>query len=115
MIMLSKRLIDIREARNFTIEEVALSIGISRKTLGRYENGKSMPRLELLVDLADFYSVSIDYLLGKTDVADINDSLKGLNIVSDYEMSLIRKMREMSSDNRVRCEERIQALSESIR
>jgi transcriptional regulator with XRE-family HTH domain len=40
---------------------------ITQQTLGRYENGDRLPNAEILCDLADYYNVSVDYLLGRAD------------------------------------------------
>ena len=45
--------------------KVAKLIGISRFTLMKYENGDMMPSAQTLIDLADFYQVSVDYILGR--------------------------------------------------
>ena len=45
--------------------KVAKLIGISRFTLMKYENGEMMPSAQMLIDLADFYHVSVDYILGR--------------------------------------------------
>ena len=57
----------IRKARNntgFTQKEVEKETGIKQSTLTKYEHGKLEPDLEKLGILADFYGVSVDWLLG---------------------------------------------------
>lgn len=49
------------------LQDVADCIGISRATLGFYENGERRPDVEILMKLANHYHVSCDYLLGFTD------------------------------------------------
>lgn len=60
--MLGKRLVLLRGDR--TQEDVAQALGISR---GRYAPGRSRPGGVLLAELADYYGVSVDYILGRTD------------------------------------------------
>ncbi|MFD9627702.1 helix-turn-helix domain-containing protein [Peribacillus muralis] len=55
-----------------TQEEVALKIGVSRARYSHYENGRSEPDMEILQKMADHYSVSTDYLLGRTDIPNDN-------------------------------------------
>ncbi|WP_034757852.1 helix-turn-helix domain-containing protein [Rossellomorea vietnamensis] len=69
--MLTKRLKNLRGKT--TQEEVAGRIGISRARYSHYENGRSEPDTEILNKLADYYDVSVDYLLGRTD--DPNETL----------------------------------------
>lgn len=47
--------------------EVAEKLGISRGQLANYEQGSRQPDYDMLEQLADFYSVTTDYLLGRTD------------------------------------------------
>lgn len=57
----------IKKARNetgFTQEEVSKETKITRSTIGKYETGDLEPDLEKLGILADFYEVSVDWLLG---------------------------------------------------
>ena len=57
----------IKKARNdtvFTQKEVEKETGIKQSTLTKYENGRLEPDLEKLGILADFYGVSVDWLLG---------------------------------------------------
>ena len=53
-----------REGKNLTQKEVAASIGVSSVTYLRYEKAQREPSLELLAELALFFDVSTDYLLG---------------------------------------------------
>ena len=53
-----------RENTGFTQREVAKETGITQSVLARYETGKLEPSLETLGILADFYGVSVDWLLG---------------------------------------------------
>ena len=53
-----------RENTGFTQIEIAKETQIPRSTLANYEVGRTQPDLETLAILADFYGVSIDWLLG---------------------------------------------------
>jgi HTH-type transcriptional regulator, competence development regulator len=63
--MLGTRLKELRGKRSQ--EEVAERIGISRARYSHYENNRSQPDNELLNKLADYYHVTVDYLLGRTN------------------------------------------------
>ncbi|RDV81696.1 XRE family transcriptional regulator [Ammonifex thiophilus] len=67
--MLKERLKNLRKQKGLLQKEVAASIGVPRSTYASWESpaNKSLPETEHLVKLADFFGVSIDYLLGKTD------------------------------------------------
>ena len=53
-----------RENTGFTQREVELETGIKQPTIAGYEIGRTQPDLENLGILADFYQVSVDWLLG---------------------------------------------------
>lgn len=65
---LGQRLRGLREDRGWTQTEVADRVGVSSVTVNRYESGERNPGFEMLIALADLFRVSIDYLLGRTDV-----------------------------------------------
>ena len=58
------RIKNARAKTGFTQREVAKETGIPLSTIAKYETAKLQPDLEKLVILADFYGVSIDWLLG---------------------------------------------------
>lgn len=60
----SQKLKKAREITGFTQEETSLETGIPRSTLANYEAGRTEPDIENLGILADFYGVSIDWLIG---------------------------------------------------
>ena len=63
-----QRLKDLRGQHQMTQQELADRSHIARSTLGMYEKDRRHPDFEALDQLADFFDVSLDYLLGKTDV-----------------------------------------------
>jgi transcriptional regulator with XRE-family HTH domain len=57
----------LREKRGLTQEDLAAKIGISRASLSHYEKNRRDPDYTTLTKLADYFRVSVDYLLGRTD------------------------------------------------
>ncbi len=64
---LSSRLIQCRKDRNLTQREVAIYCDITEKAYQNYELMQREPKLEILIRIAKFYKVSIDYLVGLSD------------------------------------------------
>lgn len=62
-----KRLKELRKEHGYTIEQFADMVGISKSTLGYYENDKRMPDIEILARIANVLNVSADYLIGRTN------------------------------------------------
>lgn len=62
----------LREDHDFRQCDLASVLHVSQNTYSQYENGVIELTAERLVKLADFYNVSIDYLLGRTDNPEVN-------------------------------------------
>ncbi len=67
-----KRIRDLREDRDMTQQQIADILSCSQRVYSNYERGEVSINAETLVKLADFYDVSIDYLLNRTDKRDTN-------------------------------------------
>lgn len=59
---------NLRTDGGYTQKQIAAYLGISQNTYSQYEIGVLSYPVDALVKLADFYNVSVDYLLGRTDV-----------------------------------------------
>lgn len=61
-----------RQESGITQQQVADALNIHKQAWQRYESGKVVPAVTLIIHLADFFNVSIDYLVGRTDNPAIN-------------------------------------------
>lgn len=66
--MLNQRLELLRKEKHLTKKQVADFLKIDQSTYGKYELNKREPDFDTLQKLADFYDVSVDFLLGRTDI-----------------------------------------------
>lgn len=66
------RLKELRRSRGYTQISLQMQTGIEQALLSKFENGERVPPTETLVRLAEFYNVSIDYILCRTDKAEVN-------------------------------------------
>jgi Predicted transcriptional regulators len=62
-----KRVKDLREDHDLKQKELAEILGISQRAYSHYESGTRKIPLDVLVELADYYHCSTDYLLGRTN------------------------------------------------
>lgn len=62
--MLGKQLKMLREIKGKSQQEVCAALNIEQSTLANYENDKRIPKLEILIKLAEYYNISVDCLLG---------------------------------------------------
>lgn len=65
--ILSDRLKALRKEKGYTQGQVAIYCDITEKAYQNYELMTREPKIEILIRIADFYNVSLDYLLGRTD------------------------------------------------
>lgn len=61
------RIKELREDKDLRQSDLAKFTGIDQRTISNYETGKSRPDSYALIKLADFFQVSIDYLVGRTN------------------------------------------------
>lgn len=66
------RLKELRKNRGYTQISVQMKTGIEQALLSKFENEERIPPTETLVRLAEFYNVSIDYILCRTDKPEVN-------------------------------------------
>ena len=66
--MVFKNLRAIREDKDLRQSDVAKILNVSQNTYSQYETGVIALTAEVLIKLADYYCVSIDYLLDRTDI-----------------------------------------------
>ena len=69
---MGERLRLLRRSKGLTQIGLQMKIGVEQALLSKYERGERIPPTETLVKLADFYEVSVDYLLCRTDNPAIN-------------------------------------------
>lgn len=70
--ILSKRLRQCRKEKRLSQLEVAILCDITEKTYQNYELMTREPKLEILIRIANNFDVSLDYLVGRTDVKQVN-------------------------------------------
>jgi transcriptional regulator with XRE-family HTH domain len=68
------RLIELRKEKGLKQNDVAIALGISRPAYSRWEEKTNKPSYPQLIALADFFDVSLDYLLGRSSKRDISQS-----------------------------------------
>lgn len=69
----NKRIRDLREDNDLTQEDLASQLGISKRTLLRYEFGVSEPTISVLISLSLLFNVSVDYIIGTKDTTEIDE------------------------------------------
>ena len=70
---LANRLKELRRLSNLTQRQTSLKLGVTERSYQRFESGENKPSLSNLIELANIFNVSLDFLVGRE--GDFNDSL----------------------------------------
>lgn len=101
-----RSLLSQKEADGINLTAVADELGITRQSLAQYRDGNNIPDIVILGRMADYFNVSTDYLLGRTEIKtpDLNEqSVCQLTGLSDEAVKYLRELNETEGDeaNRV--------------
>ena len=66
--MFGQRILDLRQAARLSQRELSEALHIGQTTISEWERGNKMPGVDTLVQIADYFRVSTDYLLGRTEI-----------------------------------------------
>ena len=91
-----KNLLQLRRHAGLTQQALADHFHLSQQTIYKYERGHAEPDIETLKRFADFFGVSVDYLIGKEDAT--NDA--PIDFTLD-EKELVTKVRKLTPDVRI--------------
>ena len=91
-----ERIKELRKEKSITMKRLGEIIGVSEGAVSQYENGKRQPDYDTLKKIADFFDVSTDYLLGRTDnpQQNIDQQLEGI------EFALYGEIKELTDDEK---------------
>lgn len=75
--MIGKKIKELREIKQITQEELAKYLGVAPQTVYKYEKEINEPDLKTTSKIAEYFNVTTDYLLGRTDSTDmLNESIQ---------------------------------------
>lgn len=95
--MLSQRLKQLRDVKKITQKNLARALSVGLSTVAMWETGDRHPDHEMLVKIADFFGVSVDYLLGRdyTEVQ-VDISPEHVKSMADAELLINEVMRSLN-------------------
>lgn len=91
---------ELRVKGGYAQADIAKYLNVTQQAYSRYERGESELGYAALVDLADFYKVTIDYLLGRVDDLGMVSFQSGEAALSAEERELLRRFRSLSERSR---------------
>lgn len=102
--MLGKKIKKLREQNKYTQEDVANYLGVAPQTVYKYEKEINEPDLSTISKLADFFNVSVDYLLGRDTMQIAASTKNGIDLSDicdedkDTIMNIVRMARKKNEE-----------------
>lgn len=100
MAVFGELMAELRQDRGLTQKELGKILSVSTGTISNYENGVHYPDLEKLVQLADYFQVSTDYLLGRREYTKVNQSIQGHHCQDETLRTIIHSLLQLPEDRR---------------
>lgn len=92
-----KHLKELREEKKLSQQKLATIINVSQQSIYKYENGLAEPDFDTLRNLANYFDVSVDYLIDNTDIRQKYEHLTDEKL-NDLEYRLVTEFRKLPSD-----------------
>lgn len=92
---------ELRDKRNVTQEELASSLSVKQQTVGKWENGITVPRQPMLIKIADYFHVSVnDLIYGESNLSQPPATPPSTPALTPQEQDLLRKYRVLTPNSR---------------
>ena len=89
----------LRKKRGISQAKMAEILGVSQQTISNYENSDIEPDIELLCRMADYFEISIDYLVGRTGILGQTETAEIISLSND-EAEKLKQYRALSEKER---------------
>lgn len=96
----TNRIKELRTKQKLSQRQLGNAIGTAQQTISRLEKGNYSPPVDLVINLSEFFDVSIDYLLGFTDVKERFENVAYLNSKLEEHHELIKKYDKLGDVNK---------------
>lgn len=111
--MLGNRIRSLREDKDLSQKDLGIKLGVSASTIGMYEQDRRSPDAEMLLKIANFFNVSTDYLLGKTDIRNPQKSNDKASLSIKEQIKLDKEAEEIINDLKVSLSQNKGSLTEN--
>ena len=105
---MKNRIRALRTEKNITQLRLSMELEVAQETISAYEKGKHAPSLKSLIKLADLFDVSIDYLVGRSDVR----KMERRDALLEDEALLLSRFRSLNTIDKARMLAYSQGMSE---
>ncbi len=109
--MFIERLKLLRKERNITQIDLANALSVSVGTVGNWESGKRIPDIGTFGQIAEYFDVSVDYLVGRSEDKKIRPTEIGESDLSEHEKRILSLLRKVPESDMPAAERMIEALA----
>lgn len=106
-----ERIAELRKEKHLNQIGLGLRLNVSQKMISAYENGTHQPSIDTLKHMADYFNVSVDYLIGNTDIRTPVDQLSKEGL-SGNELQMLDIFKTLDNDEQQRAIGIVYALSQ---
>ena len=103
------RLKELRVDNDMSQTELAEKLNLKASAISKYEKGITQPSIDTLKNLAEIFSVTVDYLIGMSDIKNPYSNSQ----ITPNEADLIEHFRQLTYENKIRIDERIKTMAEA--
>ena len=91
--IVGKRIKELRSKANISQQELGDIVGVSKVSISGYESGKRAPSLEILIEIANYFQTSLDYLVGREKKVFNEEDSKFVGFVSESDIEIIYEIK----------------------
>ncbi|MED1565773.1 helix-turn-helix transcriptional regulator [Bacillus paramycoides] len=104
--MIGEKIKDLRKNNKITQEQLGNAIGVSKMAISYFEKGKKSPGRESLEKIADYFDVTTDYLLGRSEDPELNEEEN--KIVTEEGKNILALIESLPEDERKKAWEQLE-------
>lgn len=114
MATIAERIKGLRKKAGLTQQELGDRFGVAKSTICQYENGNSTPNDDIKIAMANYFNVSMDYLMGKTDVPGFDSRTPPVIVakVTESGINMFHTYLDLSATDQAKVNDYVQILSE---
>lgn len=94
-----KNLRALRNEKGISQQQLADVILVSQQSVNKYENHDVEPDIDVLIKIADYFDVSLDYLVGRTDIKEMVTKPK-MSDLSEKEANFVQRLRYLKENQK---------------
>lgn len=114
MATMQERIRKLRVDAHLTQQELGAVLGVAKNTISQYETGRNAPNDDIKIAMANYFNVSMDYLMGKTDALGFDSCTPPVMAtkISESGISMFHTYLDLSGENQEKVNNYVQMLSE---